>query len=316
MRRIAIVMDPIARFDVERDTTFVIIEEALRRGIETYCCEQEALGVRDARPWGRFRQINALRRVQGRHADLGPETDRCLDDFEVIWMRKDPPVTMAYIYATQILDLVAERTWVINRPEALRAANEKLYAFCFPQLMPKTLLSNSARELKAFYHELGDEMIIKPIHGAGGRDIFRITPGDSNLNALIETMTDEGRRWIMAQAFIPEVVLGDKRIIMIDGEAVGATARLPPADDHRANIHVGGACVSSPLSARDREICEALGPRLRDDGLFFVGIDVIGDWLTEINVTSPTGVQEINRLDGVCLERGLWDTIAMRYARR
>ncbi|MCA9524473.1 MAG: glutathione synthase [Myxococcales bacterium] len=316
IQRIAVVMDPLLRVDVFKDTTFVMILEALARGYEVHVCTQDKLGVRDGQAYGAFQRVLRLTRDPQSPGELGPSTVHGLGEFEIIWMRKDPPVDMAYSYTTQLLDLAPPTSWVLNAPTALRSYNEKLFCFEFPSLTPRTLLSNDARELKAFYRELGEDMVLKPLDGAGGKSIFRVIGGDKNLNGLLEMMTDDGRKYAIAQQFIPDVRQGDKRIIVIDGEPVGATLRVPPADDNRANIHVGGRCVKTELTAREREICAALAPTLRRAELMLVGLDVIGDYLTEINITSPTGVQEINQLDGVCLESILWDRVEAGYRER
>jgi glutathione synthase len=196
----------------------------------------------------------------------------------------------------------------------LRNANEKLYALNFPTVIPETLVTQSPGRLKRFMTAMGGEMIIKPLDGAGGAGVFHLQEGDRNLNALLETVTLHGRRLIMAQRYLEEARLGDKRLIVLDGEPLGATLRVPRDDETRANIHVGAVCEKAPVTDRDREICAALAPRLRRDGLYFVGLDVIGNWVTEINVTSPTGVQEIDALDGVCLESRVIDLVEQRVA--
>ncbi len=204
---------------------------------------------------------------------------------------------------------------MMNRPGALRDANEKLYALHFPDCIPRTLVTRDIAQLKEFLGALGGEMIVKPPHGWGGLSVFHVNARDRNLNAILESMTDGGRRLVMAQQYVPEVrTLGDERVIMLDGEPLGAMARIPREDEHRSNIHVGGSVQKVVLGARERRICERVGPRLRAEGLWFVGLDIIGDYLTEVNVTSPTGVQEIDRLDGLALEASVVDFVERKVA--
>src|SRR5262249_2227614 len=238
-----------------------------------------------------------------------------LAGFDVIFMRKDPPVDTAYLFATHVLSLVdGTSTWVVNNPQALRDANEKLYALHFSDLIPPSIVTCEISRLKASRDGLGGEMIVKPLDGCGGAGVFHVQRRDRNLNAILELSTDNGRRWIMGQQYLPEIRLGDKRLIVLDGEPIGATLRVPREDEHRGNIHVGGTCVQAPITARDRLIVATMAARLRRDGLVFVGLDIIGDYLTEVNVTSPTGVQEINALDGVCLERAVIDFVERRVS--
>jgi glutathione synthase len=228
-------------------------------------------------------------------------------------MRKDPPFDLTFYFATLMLSLVdPRRSFVLNDPQGLRNANEKLYALNFPELTPETLVTRDPERLKSFMDALGGEMIIKPLEHSGGAGVFHVRRGDRNANALLETMTALGTRLLMAQRYLPQARQGDKRLIVLDGEPIGALLRVPREDETRANIHVGATCVRAAVSARDREICRALAPRLRTDGLYFVGLDVIGDLVTEINVTSPTGIQEINALDGVRLESQVIDFVERR----
>ena len=219
------------------------------------------------------------------------------------------------IYATMLLSLAdSRRTFVLNHPAGLREANEKLYSLNFPDAIPPTLVTYEIPRLKAFLDEQGGEMIVKPLDGHGGEGVFLVTTRDRNLGAILETVTQYESRPIMAQRYLPEARNGDKRLIVLDGEPLGCTLRVPREDEHRGNIHVGGTCVKAPVTARDREICRMLKPRLKRDGLYFVGLDIIGDYLTEVNVTSPTGVQEIDRLDGVKLEGKVIDFVESRVA--
>jgi glutathione synthase len=230
---------------------------------------------------------------------------------DVILMRQDPPFDMAYITATHLLEHVRDEVLVINDPVSVRNAPEKLFATHFPGLMPPTLITSDRDAIMEFRREHG-EIILKPLFGNGGAGVFRLGPADENLNALLELFTQIYREPIIVQRYLPEIRQGDKRIILVDGEAVGGVLRVPPAGEARANLHVGGTAVKTVLTAREHEICAAIGPTLKEQGLVFVGIDVIGDYLTEINVTSPTGIQEINRLDGVALETKVWDAIENR----
>jgi glutathione synthase len=311
--RMAFIMDPIEHILVDRDTTFVLMLEAQARGHEIYYLGAGDLFVQDARTHARCRRIEVRRAAQ--HFTLFEERVVPLAWFQVALMRKDPPFDLDYYFATQLLTLVDPRsTLVVNDPRGLREANEKLYALNFPDLVPPTLVTRDLERLKAFLETLGGEMIIKPLDGCGGAGVFHLRRGDRNLNAILEAATANGTRLLMAQRYLPEAREGDKRIIVLDGEPLGATLRVPREDEVRGNIHVGATCVRAQLGARDRAICAALAARLRRDGLYFVGLDVIGDWLTEINVTSPTGVQEINALDGVRLEARVLDFLERRAA--
>jgi glutathione synthase len=311
--RIAFIMDPLDQVLVDKDTTFVFMLEAQARGHEIYHLGPGDLLLDGPRPRARAHRVE-VRRAE-RHYSVHEERVEALDWFRVVFMRKDPPFDLEYFFATQVLSLVdPRRTFVINDPRGLRDANEKLYALNFPSLIPPTLVTRDVTRLRGFLTAMGGEMIIKPLELAGGAGVFHLREGDRNLNALLEVATGHGTRLIMAQRYIPEVRNGDERLIVLDGEPLGATLRVPPDGEARANIHVGADCVRSPLSARDREICNVIGPRLRADGLYFVGLDVIGEWVTEINVTSPTGIQEINALDGVCLESRVIDFVEARAA--
>lgn len=300
--RFAFIMDPIQNVLIDKDTTFVFMLESQARGHEVWYLEMRDLFVHRSRAMGRARRIE-LRRELGNHFTFDRETTEPLGAFDAVFMRKDPPFDVPYLHATQFLDLAQQDgAFVMNNPAGLRAANEKLFALNFPSVIPPTLVSQDAQRIKAFMEELGGEMIIKPVDGHGGFGIFYGHRDDRNMNSLIETMTHEGREPIIAQQYIPEVRQGDKRLIMLNGAPLGCTLRVPRADENRGNIHVGGTCVKAEITPRDREICREVGPRLRQEGLYFVGLDIIGDYLTEVNVTSPTGVQEINALNGVKLE--------------
>ncbi|MEO8601795.1 MAG: glutathione synthase [bacterium] len=315
--RFAFVMDPLARILPDKDTTFMFMLEAGRRGHEVYALGLDDLYIERTVPHGQARRAEVRRPTpdDASHHRLFEERVARLDWFDAIFMRKDPPFDMAFFVATHVLSLVdPARTLVINSPRGLRDANEKLYALNFPAVIPDSLVTHDARRLKAFMAELGGEMIVKPLDGAGGSGVFHVRDGDRNLNAILEAVTLDGRRAIMAQRYLPAIRQGDKRVIVLDGEPLGAVLRVLREDETRGNIHVGGAVVKSPLTARDREICAHLAPRLRADGLWFVGLDVIGDWVTEVNVTSPTGIQEINTLDAVALEAPVIDFVERRVA--
>ncbi len=311
---VAIQMDPIESINIDADSTFVLALEAQRRGHGLFHYLPRHLAFRDGRLLARARPLQ-VRRERGNHATLGKPEMLDLATVDVILMRQDPPFDMSYITATHLLEHVHPRTLVVNDPVHVRNAPEKLFVTHFDGLMPPTLITSDRDEILAFRREHRD-IIVKPLFGNGGAGVFHITEGDENLNALLEMFTQLYREPVIVQRYIPEVRAGDKRIILTDGVAVGAVSRVPAAGEARSNLHVGGKAVKATLTAREREICAAIGPALRERGLVFVGIDVIGNYLTEINVTSPTGLQEINRLDGVMLEKGLWDAIEARVGSR
>jgi glutathione synthase len=307
--RFAFIMDPIQNVLIDKDTTFVFMLESQSRGHEVHYLEIGDLFVDHARAMGRARRIE-LRREYRNHFTFHEELTGPLGDFDAIFMRKDPPFDVAYLHATQLLDLAQQDgAFVMNSPAGLRAANEKLFALNFPTIIPPTLVSQDSNRIKDFLQELGGEMIIKPIDGHGGAGVFYVHREDRNLNSLLETATREGKEAIIAQRYLPEVRQGDKRLIVLNGAPLGCTLRVPRADEHRGNIHVGGTCIKAEVTPRDREICREVGPRLREEGLYFVGLDIIGDYLTEVNVTSPTGVQEIDTLDNVRLEANVIDFV-------
>jgi len=318
--RFAFIMDPIQNVLIDKDTTFVFMLESQARGHDVYYLQMDDLFVERARLMGQARRIE-LRREYRNHFTFHEESVSPLGAFDAVFMRKDPPVDIPYLHTTQLLDLAQqEGAFVLNNPAGLRAANEKLYALNFPPVIPPTLVSQDPKRIKDFLDELGGEMIIKPIDGHGGSGIFYVHRQDRNLNSLLETATHEGCEPIIAQKYLPEVRQGDKRLIVLNGAPLGCTLRVPRADEHRGNIHVGGTCLKAEVTLRDREICRELAPRLRQDGLYFVGLDIIGEYLTEVNVTSPTGVQEINALNNVCLEAQVIDfvehTVEERHRQR
>jgi glutathione synthase len=309
--KIAVVMDPIDRIHVDKDTTFVLMLEAQLRGHEVYFIELDNLFLRGGTTHARYRRVELARAHP--HYRLYDFAIGALDAFDSVWMRKDPPFDMKFFFATHVLSLIDEnQCFLFNHPKGLREANEKLYALRFPEQVPQTLVASDMERLKVFMGELGGEMIVKPLDGCGGSGVFYLSAQDRNTNSILEAATDNGRRLVMAQRYLPEIRQGDKRIIVLDGEPLGAVLRVPLESETRGNIHVGGQCVKAEVTPRDREICAALAPKLRADGLYFVGLDVIGSYLTEVNVTSPTGIQEVNSLDGVRLEREVVDFVERR----
>ncbi|MCC6471384.1 MAG: glutathione synthase [Alphaproteobacteria bacterium] len=311
---VGIQMDPIESINIDADSTFVLALEAQARGHGLYHYLPRGLSLRHGRLYAQARRLE-VRRKKGDHATLGPPQALDLATLDIVLMRQDPPFDMAYITATHMLEHIHPQTLVVNDPAHVRNAPEKLFVTHFPDLMPPTLITADRGEILEFRREHKD-IIVKPLFGNGGAGVFHILPGDENMNALLELFTQLYREPIIVQRYVPEVRKGDKRIILVDGRAAGAVNRVPAAGEARSNLHVGGKAVKAELSARDREICEAIGPALKERGLVFVGIDVIGNYLTEINVTSPTGIQEINRLDGVKLEALLWDAIEERFRAR
>ncbi|MGH1375950.1 MAG: glutathione synthase [Alphaproteobacteria bacterium] len=304
--KIAIQMDSIADVNIEKDSTFVLGLEAQKRGYTLYHYLTETLKMEDGIVSARANRME-LRREHGNHYTLGEdEIINLRDDVDVVLMRQDPPFDMGYITATHLLDHITDDTLVMNNPYEVRNAPEKLLVTHFPDLAPATLITSDKQALLDFYKKYGN-MILKPLYGNGGAQIYHIDENSFNLNSLLEMFEQFYREPIIAQKYIPEARKGDKRIILIDGDPAGAVLRVPADNDARANFHAGGSAQKTTLTEQELYICERIGPELKKRGLTFVGIDVIGDYLTEINVTSPTGLQEINELDGVCLEAQLWD---------
>ncbi|HEV3491975.1 MAG TPA: glutathione synthase [Reyranella sp.] len=308
---VAIQMDPIESVNIDADSTFALALEAQGRGHGLFHYLPRQLALRDGRLSARARPLQ-VRREHGRHFTLGAEQTLDLAGLDVILMRQDPPFDMAYITATHLLEHVSRKALVVNDPVSVRNAPEKIFATHFDGLMPPTLITADRAEILAFRREHGD-IILKPLFGNGGAGVFRVRPDDENFNSLLEMFSQRSREPVIAQRYLPEVRKGDKRIILIDGKAVGVINRVPAEGEARSNMHVGGVAVKDTLSKRDKELCEIIGPELAKRGLLFVGIDVIGDYLTEINVTSPTGLQQINRFDGVSLEAQIWDRIEVRF---
>jgi glutathione synthase len=293
----AFVMDPIRSIDIRGDTTFALMLEAQRRGHRIYCVDPADLGVADGAVFAKVFPVT-LRPEQGKHAELGEPHIADLDaEMQIVFQRKDPPVDEAYVTATQILALL-KRARVWNRPAGILAANEKLYALHFADLMPETLVARESARFLDFLEQMGGDMIVKPLGGRGGEGIFHVRRDDRNLFSILEQTTRFGTRLAMAQRYLPDVRSGDKRILLLEGEPLGAVLRVPAEGENRANLHVGGRPERARLDEDDRRIIDRLRPWLERDGLHFVGIDVIGGRLTEVNVTSPTGIQEMNALDG------------------
>ena len=306
-KTVAIQMDPIEGINISTDSSFVLALEAQERGYTVYHYQPKNLAFTDGIVTARAKKM-ALRREQGNHFDFGETQIINLRETDVVLMRQDPPFDMGYITATHLLDHIHPNTLVVNDPTSVRNAPEKLFATLFPDLMPPTLITSDVETIKDFRDEYED-IIIKPLYGNGGAGVFHVPPGDDNLSALLEMFTERSNEPLMVQTYLSDVRKGDKRIILIDGKATGAINRVPPEGDVRANMHTGGTPLQTFLTNRDLEICEIIGPELKSRGLIFTGIDVIGDYLTEINVTSPTGLQEINRFNNVKLESQLWDAI-------
>jgi len=307
---VAYQMDPVEAVNIDTDSTFRLAEEAQARGHAAFHYTPERLSWRDGRLSARGWPIT-LRRERGNHVAKGPEQEIDLSQMDVIWLRQDPPFDMGYITTTHLLDAVRASTLVVNDPFWVRNQPEKLLVLQFPDLIPPTLIARDLAALRQFKSDHGD-IIVKPLYGNGGAGVFRLRPDDRNLPSLHELFSGLNREPLIAQAYLPAVAEGDKRVILVDGEPVGAINRVPAQGETRSNLHVGGKAVPAELTARDREICAAIGPLLRERGQVFVGIDVIGDRLTEINVTSPTGIQELERFDGINVAARIWDAVEER----
>lgn len=312
--RVAFQMDPIDSIDIEADSSFRLAEAAQNRGADLFYYTPDQLA------WDQGRVVAAgwpleVRRAVGDHFSLGERQTLDLASMDVVWLRQDPPFDMGYITTTHVLDWLRDQTLVVNDPFWVRNYPEKLLVLNFQELTPPTAIARDLETLKAFRARHGD-MILKPLYGNGGAGVFRLKPDDPNLISLHELFTNANREPLIAQKFIPDVSNGDKRIILVDGEPVGAINRVPPAGETRSNLHVGGRAEKIGLTARDAEICAAIGPLLREKGQVFVGIDVIGDYLTEINVTSPTGIQELERFDQIDVAGAIWDAIETRLTTR
>ena len=310
--RVAFQMDPIEGVNINADSSFRLAEEAQARGHALWVYTPDRLVFDEGRVMATARPFT-VKRVQGDHVAFGAPEKIDLSTMDVVWLRQDPPFDMAYITTTHLLDLIRETTLVVNDPFWVRNHPEKLLVLQFPQLTPPTMIARSLVDIREFKHRHGD-IILKPLYGNGGAGVFRLDAGDRNLASLHEMFTGFSREPMIVQKFLPAVSKGDKRVILVDGEPVGAINRVPAEGETRSNLHVGGRAEKIALTPRDREICAAIGPLLRERGQVFVGIDVIGDWLTEINLTSPTGMQELERFDGLNVAARVWEAIEARRA--
>jgi glutathione synthase len=307
---IAIQMDPIEKIDIGGDSTFALALEAQARGHTLLYYGPRDLTFREGKVTARVRPLQ-VRPVKGDHFTLGEAVVQDLAETDVVLMRQDPPFDMAYISATHILERIHPKTLVVNNPREVRNAPEKLFVTEFQDFIPPTLITSDRLEIREF-RERHKEIILKPLYGNGGTGVFRIGPGDENLGSLLEMFTQFYREPVIVQRYLPDVRRGDKRIILVDGEFAGAINRVPAAGEARSNMHVGGRPEKTELTARERDICAAIGPELKRRGLIFTGIDVIGDYMTEINVTSPTGIQEVKRFGGNDIAKQIWDVVESR----
>ena len=305
--KIAFQMDPITTVNINADSSFRLAEEAQRRGHSLFYYSADMLAFQEGTLTARGHKMH-VQRVEGTPAILEPEEEVALSDFDVIWLRQDPPFDMHYITTTHLLDLVHPKTLVVNEPFWVRNYPEKLLVLNFPDLTPPTTIARDLETIKAFKAKHKD-IILKPLYGNGGAGVFRLDEGDRNLSSLHELFTGFSREPLIVQKFLPDVSNGDKRVILVNGEPVGAINRVPAKGETRSNMHVGGRPEKVGLTDRDREICAKIGLLLREKGQIFVGIDVIGDYLTEINVTSPTGIQELERFDGINVAEKIWQVI-------
>jgi glutathione synthase len=312
--KVAIQMDPVHAINPETDTSFLMALTAQARGHELWWYPPTTLATEDRRVTARAHRLTVHDgKARGEHATSGPGEVVDLSTFDVILLRQDPPFDMAYITTTHILEQIHPHTLVVNDPTEVRNAPEKLFVTQFEGLQPPTLITSDADALHDFHERHGD-MVLKPLYGGGGSGVVKLKAGDPNLDALLELHTAIGRDPVIGQKFVPAVSKGDKRVILVDGEPVGAINRIPAEGQVRSNLARGGRAEAVELTARDREICDIIGPELKKRGLIFVGIDVIGDYLTEINVTSPTGAQQLKRFTGVDVTERLWDVIEAKRA--
>ena len=306
--KVAFQMDPMESIDITGDSSFALALEAQERGYKLFHYEPKDLSLSQLKPVAKLRSLT-VQNITGNHFSLGEQRVADLKtDIDVILMRQDPPFDMSYITATHILEHVHPHTLVINNPTNVRNTPEKLFVTHFENVMPPTLITSDEEEIFGFRKEFKD-IIVKPLFGNGGAGVFHIKPDDENLSSLIELHKTFYREPLMIQEYVPAVRQGDKRIILIDGKPVGAVNRVPAKGEARSNMHVGGKPMKCELTGRDREICEIIGPSLKEKGLLFVGIDVIGNYLTEINVTSPTGIQELSRFEDTNIASLIWDAI-------
>jgi glutathione synthase len=310
--KVAFQMDPIERIDIRGDSTFALLLEAQWRGHDVFYYTPDNLSLKDGKLIAEGHSLT-VEDKPGDHYRLAHPRAVDLAEYDVVHLRQDPPFDMAYITTTHLLERIHPKTLVVNDPAAVRNSPEKVFVLDFLNLMPPTLVTRSADEIRAFREE-HEDIVVKPLYGNGGAAIFRIAPGDTNLNSLIELMGATFREPIMVQRYLPEVRAGDKRIILVDGAFAGAINRVPAADETRSNLHVGGRAEPATLTKRDKEICARLGPELKRRGLIFTGIDVIGDYLTEINVTSPTGIRQIGEFGGPDIAAMIWDVVEKKVS--
>ncbi|MEA5509438.1 glutathione synthase [Crocosphaera sp. UHCC 0190] len=318
--KLAFIIDPLAKLDPGHDSSVAMMEAAQILGHEVWVTEVHQLSVIDGKGWGLLSQIQLtpVELQDGRWVSspnwyqVSETVLRCLEDMDAVFMRKDPPVTIRYLYATYILELIdPEKTLVINSPQGLREANEKMYTLQFYSVMPETVVSRDKAIIRRFVEEK-KQAVLKPLGGKAGEGILFLEPSDRNFNSIIEVSTHQGQEPVMVQEFLPAAKDGDKRIILLDGEPIGAVNRVPTGQEFRGNMAVGGRVEKTEITPREQEICAIVGPRLRQNGLYFVGIDVIGGYLTEVNVTSPTGIREIDRLDGTNLGKKVIEWLESR----
>lgn len=311
---VAIQMDPVERIDISGDSTFALALEAQNRGHRLWYYLPKALAQREGTITARAQNLT-VRNERGNHYTLGPLQTLNLAELDVVLLRQDPPFDMAYITTTHMLERLPKRVLVVNDPHWVRNSPEKVFVTEFPDLMPETLITSDPETIRAFRAEHG-EIVVKPLYGNGGSGVFRIRPEDENLNTILEFFASFVREPMVVQRYVSQVRQGDKRIILVDGEPVGAINRVPAKGEARSNMHVGGKPEKTLLTPREREICSRIGPELKRRGLIFAGIDVIGDFMTEINVTSPTGIWEVRRFDGTDIAALIWDAIERRLRER
>lgn len=307
--KVAFIIDPIDRLDPTHDTSVALMEAAQELGHEVWITQAKRLNVIDGRAWAMLEplQLSPVKLIEGRWSaaeawfTIGSSSFRPLEDMDAVFMRTDPPVDTAYLYATYVLDYInPAKTLVVNSPRGIRSANEKMYALQFTEAIPETIVSQDKQVIRQFLDQKG-AAVLKPLGGKAGEGILFLEPNDRNFNSLVEISTLQGKLPVMVQTYLPEAKAGDKRIILLNGEPIGAVNRIPTGQDFRGNMAVGGRVAQTEITDRERQICEQLAPTLRQDGLVFVGIDIIGGYLTEVNVTSPTGIREVDRLDGAQL---------------
>ena len=308
--QVAVQMDPIQSITIKGDSTFAMMLEAQRRGHRLFYYQTKTLALGGGSLFATGNDVSARDEV-GNHFTLGEERRADLGTYDALLMRQDPPFDMGYITATHMLEAIHPKTLVVNDPKEVRNAPEKLFILNYPQFMPETLISRDPVELAAFRRQHGD-IILKPLYGNGGAGVFRLGASDQNFSSLLELFTQTFKEPFIAQVYLPDVRKGDKRIILVDGKPAGAINRVPAVNENRSNMHVGGKAEATTMTRREHEICEAIGPDLKARGLIFVGIDVIGDYMTEINVTSPTGIREVKRFGGADIASLIWDAIEAR----